>query len=173
MSTIGPMIADSAQLTLGYAQRLLNGVTPEQFARFARIGDQVIESNHPAFILGHLSLYPCRIVDELGGDASAITPTEPYENLFSHETTCVDDSDGSIYPAMDEVVNKFTSAYETTIDFVKTASDEAFAVENPNERMRAKFATKGSMHAFYMSGHGMIHMGQFSAWRRVMGLGSA
>lgn len=173
MPIIGPMIADSAQLTVSYSERLLQDVTPENFARFATVGDTVIESNHPAFILGHLSLYPCRIVDELGGDASAISPSDHYNELFSPQATCVDDPDGSIYPAMDEIVAKFNAAYAATIEFLMTVDDAPFAEPNANERMREKFATKGSMHAFYLGGHGMIHIGQFSAWRRAMGMPSA
>ena len=38
MPTIGPMIAASARLGLGYAERLLQDVNPEQFARFAQVG---------------------------------------------------------------------------------------------------------------------------------------
>ena len=52
-------------------------------------------------------------------------------------------------------------------------ADEKFAEENRNERMRSRFSTVGAMHNFYTGGHFMIHMGQVSAWRRMMGLGSA
>ena len=48
-----------------------------------------------------------------------------------------------------------------------------FLLENPNERMRAKFPTNGAMLAFYVGGHFMLHMGQLSAWRRAVGLGPA
>ena len=41
-SNIGPMIAASARLGLGYAERLLKDVKPDQFGRFAKIGDTVI-----------------------------------------------------------------------------------------------------------------------------------
>lgn len=173
MSLIGPMIADSARLGLGYAERLLADVIPERFACFARVGDAPIEANHPAFILGHLSLYPCRVVEQLGGDASAITPTEDELRLFSKDAKCVDDPDGSIYPPMPEITARFFAAYRTAIEAVSAADDATFQEVNPNEAMRAKFGTIGSMHAFYLGGHLMIHLGQLSTWRRASGLGPA
>jgi len=167
---IGEMIADSARLSVGYAERLLNDVSPSQFARFAELGGKVVQSNHPAFVFGHLSLYPSRIVEELGRDASAVKPSDAYNELFSPSAQCVDDPDGTIYPEMDEITANFFQAHQAALDALLNAEDSAFQVENPNEKMRAKFGTKGAMHAFYMGGHIMIHMGQLRAWRRVVGL---
>lgn len=170
---IGQMIAESANMGITSMHKLLNGVAPEQFARLAVPGDQPVQSNHPAFILGHLSLYPSRVVADLGGDATAIEPSEKYNALFSPAATCLDDPQGTLYPPMAEIVSKFDAAYQTAIDVLGQARDDQFSRENPNERMRSRFATVGSMHAFYLGGHTMIHVGQFSAWRRMMGLGQA
>lgn len=169
-ATIGSMIADSAKIGLGYAERLLVGIETSQFGSFARAGDRIIESNHPAFIYGHLSLYPSRIVSELGGDATSILPSSKYEELFSPKATCVDDPENVIYPGKDELVEVFFSAHNKAVETLLNANDDLFAVENPNEAMRSKFATKGAMHAFYVGGHLMMHIGQLSAWRRAVGL---
>ncbi len=173
MKTIGPVIADSARLSLGYGRRLLEGVTAEQFPRLAVVSDTIVDSNHPAFIYGHLSLYGCRVVEELGGDASAIVPPQSFVDVFSHEAKCVDDADANVYPAMDDIVKLFFNTYEAAIAAVEAAEDDQFTKPNPNEKMLAKFATVGSMHGFYLGGHIMIHMGQMSAWRRMVGLGPA
>lgn len=166
----GPMIADSCRLSLAYADRLLKNVPAERFARLATVGDEVVQSNHPAFIYGHLSLYPCRIVADLGLDASSIKPTEDSVKIFDHTAKCEDDSAGSIYPAMDEITERFFAAHRMALDALMGADDSLFKQINPNEAMREKFATVGSMHGFYVGGHIMIHMGQFSAWRRMVGL---
>ena len=173
MPTIGPMIAASARLGLGYAERLLKDVTPEKFARYAGVGDTVIESNHPAFVYGHLSLYAPRIIVQVGGDAAKLLPPPNFTELFSKDAKCVDDPDGSIYPPMDEVTSTMLDGYRAAADALERADDEVFTTENPNEAMRGKFATTGAMHAFYVGGHFMLHMGQMSAWRRAMGLGPA
>lgn len=164
------MIADSAAMGVGYGERLLKDVTVSQFGRFAEVGGQVIQSNHPAFVIGHLSIYPSRVVSELGGDATSIAPSSHYEKLFSPSATCVDDPDGTIYPSMEELTEKFYAAHHAAIEILRVSDDSLFAAENPLERMRGKFATVGSMHAFYMGGHVMMHMGQFSAWRRAAGM---
>ncbi|NND99742.1 MAG: DinB family protein [Pirellulaceae bacterium] len=173
MPNIGPMIAASAELGLGYAERLLNGITPDQFARLARIGDTVIESNHPAFIFGHLSLYGRNVIAGLDQDASAYQPSEEFIKVFSKDATCVDDPDGSIYPAMKEITTAFFDSYRAAIDALRQADDDLFTQPNPNEGMQAKFPTKGAMYGFYVGGHVMLHIGQLSAWRRAKGLGPA
>lgn len=173
MPHIGPMIAASAKLGLGYAERLLKDIPADQFARFAQVQDTVIESNHPAFIYGHLSLYASRVIAELGCDSSAYNPSIEYEKVFSKDAVCVDDPDNSIYPAMEDVTAQLFTNYQAAIVALEQADDAIFQKQNPNEGMRAKFATIGAMHGFYVGGHFMMHMGQLSAWRRMTGLGPA
>ncbi len=173
MPNIGPMIAASARLGLGYAERLLTDVTPDRFARLAQIGDTVIQSNHPAFIYGHLSLYSPRVIDALGGDASAFQPSATFQELFSKDATCVDDPDGSVYPAMDQITTAVLESTRSAADALSAAADDIFHQENPNAAMRDKFPTLGAMLGFYMGGHFMLHMGQMSAWRRAEGMGPA
>ena len=173
MPTTGPMIAASARLGLVYAEKLLKDVTADQFARFAMIGDTVIESNHPCFAYGHLSLYAPRIIEQLGGDTSGFAVPDGFEAVFSKDAKCVDDATGRVYPEMETVTNALFDGYRGAIDILESTSDDAFVAENPNEIMRERFPTIGAMHAFYVSGHFMLHMGQVSAWRRAVGLGPA
>ena len=172
-TNIGPMISASARLGLGYAERLLTDVKPDQFARFAKVGDTIIESNHPAFIFGHLSLYAGRVIEQLGQDGSAYEPSVAFNEVFSKDAKCVDDPHGTIYPAMDEVVRKLMEGYRAAADALDMADDSVFMNENPNEAMRGKFPTNGAMLGFYVGGHFMLHIGQLSAWRRAMLLGPA
>ena len=173
MPTIGPMIAASARLGIAYAQRLCVGIEPADFARFARVGDHIIESNHPAFICGHLSLYPCRILQDLGHDASEFEPSPRYQELFSKDAKCADDPAATIYPGMTELTSKLLAGSQAVCEALETASDDLLTVPNSNEVMRSRFPTQGAMHAFYTGGHFMVHMGQLSAWRRAMGLPAA
>jgi len=167
------MIADSARLGLAYADRLLQGISPDQFPRLPHPGGQVVETNHPAFVFGHLSLYPSRILSDLGVDASSIAPTETELELFSKDAKCLDDPEFTIYPSMTDITQRFFAAYGSAVEALERTDDAVLADENDNEGMRAKFATKGSMHAFYLGGHLMVHLGQLSAWRRAFGLGPA
>lgn len=169
--SVGNCIADSLEQSLRYAERLLNGVTPETFARFARPGGVPVESNHAAFVYGHLSLYPARIVAQLG-QASAVVPSPAtFEPVFSRDAKCVDDPDGAIYPAMAQITETFFSGYRAAARVLRETKDDAFQGTNPaGGRLTELFPTIGSMHAFYVGGHVMMHLGQVSAWRRMWGL---
>lgn len=170
--SLGNTIADSLELSLVYGERLLAGLEKETFGRFAAPGGQQVISNHPAFIYGHLSLYASRILTDVGLDP--IPVPEGFETLFNKDATCQDDPDGTIYPEMDVVTSTYFTGYHAARDALRQASDEALQEANPlGGRMTELFPTKGSMHNFYVGGHMMIHMGQLSAWRRMMGLAPA
>jgi hypothetical protein len=108
-----------------------------------------------------------------GEDASSIVPSESFRQKFDHTAQCVDDPNAMVYPPMEEITERFFAGHRRAIDALERANDAQFVVPNPNEAMRAKFATAGSMFGFYLGGHVMMHMGQLSAWRRMMGLGRA
>ena len=93
---------------------------------------------------------------------------------FSRTATCQDDPDGKIYPAMEEVTGFFHASYREAAEVLRGASDDLLERPNPSEgRMAELFPSVGSMLAFYAGGHFMLHMGQMSAWRRMVGLGPA
>jgi len=174
--SLGNVIADSLQLSLNYADRLLADVTPERFGRFAAVGPAghatAVESNHPAFVLGHLSLYAPRMVAQLGGSPTPVPAR--FETVFSKEGKCVDDPSGSVYPPMAEVVEVFRRGCQEAIAALRAAPDDVLQRPNPAEgRMAELFPTLGSLHGFYAGGHMMMHLGQVSAWRRMEGLGAA
>ena len=170
--SLGNVIADSLQLSLGYADRLLKDVPAERFARLAVVGDRTVDSNHPAFIYGHLSLYAPRVLRQVGHPAPAVP--DQFEIRFSKDARCVDDVDGDLYPPLAEIVAFFHEAYRMVTGALRSTPDAVFDQPNPAEgRMKELFPTIGSVQAFYCGGHMMMHLGQMSAWRRMEGLGSA
>ena len=170
--SLGNVIADSLELCLGYAERLLKDVKPEQFGRFAVINGQMIESNHPAFVYGHLCLYGPRILSQLG-QPGPVAP-EGFDTVFSKDAKCVDDPNGTVYPAMAAVTQAFFEGYKAALPVLRSLPDDAFQPVNPlGGRMTDLFPTLGSLQTFYCGGHMMMHLGQVSAWRRMMGLGAA
>ncbi|QDS90617.1 hypothetical protein EC9_48310 [Rosistilla ulvae] len=171
---IGNMIADSLSRGINYADSLVKDLPADQFARFAPGKEGPIVSNHPAFIVGHLSIYAPRVVDQLGQDATAYQPTEAENALFSPAAKCQDDPNGLIYPGKEVLLDRFTTVYQAALTTLRNATDDQFMVPNPAEgRLRELFPTLGGMHAFYTGGHFMLHMGQLSAWRRMMGMAPA
>ncbi|MGB9626985.1 MAG: DinB family protein [Phycisphaerae bacterium] len=174
MSQTGLIIAPGAKLGSMYAQRLMTGVTPEMFARLARPGGVEVKSNHPAFVFGHLSLYPARIMQNLNLPLGATAYPPDYEGLFKAGAECRDDPNGTIYPPMKTLVTFFTESYRLAIAAVESATEDLFAMPNPAEgRLRELFPTIGAAINFYLIGHVQNHLGQLSAWRRAMGLPAA
>ena len=170
--SLGNVIADSLHLSLGYADRLLEGIAAERFPRFAVVGGRIVESNHPAFVYGHLSLYAPKILHQIGAPAPQVP--EHFEIRFSKDATCVDDPDLDLYPSLDEIVAFFHEGYRMVTGALRSTPEEVFQKPNPAEgRMKELFPTIGSVQTFYCGGHMMMHLGQVSAWRRMEGLGAA
>lgn len=166
----GNIIADSLRLTLKYAEVLLKDVQPETFGRFAVADGKAIESNHPAFIYGHLSLYAHQIMTQLGQTPADVPPA--FAENFSKDSVCTDDSEGSL-PDMQTITDYFFKSWNEVQEVLRATDDETFLQPTLSEGMKDRFPTLGSLHNFYASGHNMMHLGQMSAWRRMMGLGSA
>ena len=168
--TLGNIIADSLQLSVGYAERLLRNVPKDDAACFARAGERIIESNHPAFIYGHLSLYAPKVLWQL----AAPVPTIPeyFETLFSKDATCREEAD--LYPDFDDITAFFFEGHRMLAGALRSTSDDTFDKPNPAEgKMAERFPTLGSVHTFYCGAHIMMHLGQMSVWRRMMDLGRA
>ena len=170
--SIGNIIADTLQLSMGYAERLLTNVPTDRCGRFARIGGVVVESNHPAFIYGHLSLYAPRVLQQIEHPAPRVP--DYFQDLFSKDATCRDDADGDLYPPMDDITSFFFEGHRMLAGALRSTPDATFDRPNPAEgRMKELFPTLGSVQTFYCGGHMMMHLGQMSGWRRMQGLGSA
>lgn len=174
MGQIADAIVPGARRTLSLAEALLNGVPAERFARLAAPGGEVVRANHGAFIYGHLSIYPQRVLSMAGlqpGDAAA---PEHYGELFGPKAECVDDPDASVYPPMDEIVSHFTRSFGVALDALEKMSDERLAGSHGEEgRYKELFPTLGAAASFMFNNHVMLHLGQMSTWRRCLGLGSA
>ena len=170
--SLGNLVADSLQVSLGYAERLLKDIPAVRFARYSAPGGVAVASNHPAFVYGHLGLYAPKILQQIGHPAPPVP--EHFEIRFSKDATCADDEDGDLYPPRDEIVEFFVEGHRMVMAALRSTRDDVFQQPNPAEgRMRELFPTIGSVQAFYCGGHMMMHLGQVSAWRRMEGLGAA
>jgi hypothetical protein len=171
---VAETIIRPGHVALGLAERLLADVKPEIFARKPVVGGKRVEANHPAFTYGHLAMYPQRLLELCGLDATAAAVVMPagYADLFPAGKECRDDPEGTIYPAMSEIKDRFFSSYRHALESLLTAPDDLFARENPMEgRMKTMFPTLGGAANFLINSHIMMHMGQVSTWRRCFGLG--
>lgn len=162
----------SGRLAKMHADNLLKNVKPEFFGSYAKVGGVTVESNHGAFVYGHLSLYFPKVLTQLGQPTFANPPM--FEELFSAGKQCTDDSARTKYPPMDAILSHFNLGYEAAMAAITRATDAELARQNPAEgRFRELFPTAGDVITFIMGAHIESHLGQVSAWRRMMGLGSA
>lgn len=165
-------IANNAKIVAGYAEALLHGIPEDRFARFAVGANGPVVSNHPAWICGHLSLYPGRAAGMLGlGNGFAVP--DSWEDLFGPKSECVDDVDGSRYPNMSELVDAMRRHQRAVADALLNVDDAALAAPTPVERYQQRFPTVMCAVDFLITSHQMLHLGQLSAWRRIEGLDSA
>jgi hypothetical protein len=159
-------IAHCLQRSIGYAEKVLADIPDDKFAHKAVAG-----ANHPAFIVGHLSLYPNRIFT-LIGRKDLIVDRPGWPEMFQAGSACHDDA--CKYPSKDILVKAMLDGYRRVAEVLPTVSDEVLARDNPMEgRMREVFPKIGIAVNFLCNNHLMMHLGQISNWRRGIGLGSA
>ncbi|MBX3359063.1 MAG: DinB family protein [Phycisphaeraceae bacterium] len=171
MTAISDFMLPPAKLAIGYAEKLLAGITPEMFARQPSPGGALVTTNHPAFVYGHLSLYPARLMTMIGRDADRVPHPARFEELFKAGAECRDDPEGKIYPDMESITSHFMRGTRKAIEAIPSVDPALFAQPNPAEgRARELFPTIGAAANFVLGAHVMMHLGQVSAWRRCMGL---
>jgi len=174
MPTFAETIVAGGRVSVTMANRMLADVKPETFARSPRFGSTVVKTNHPAFVFGHLAMYPSGWLQAAGLEVPPeCTPPAGWSDLFAAGKECRDDPGGTIYPPMAEIVASFNKTHEAALPRLAALSDAKLSGQNPREgRLRDMFPTLGGLLMFYMTTHMMLHIGQVSAWRRCFGLGS-
>lgn len=174
MSQLPAILTAVGNLSLRYTEALLKDVASDQAARFAAPAGKVVASNHPSFVIGHLAIYPARLMDFLGQPRGITERPAGWEDLFRTGVDCKDDPTGTIYPKLDELSKFYFAAYRAVLAAVAETPSSVFEKPNPaGGRMTEIMPTVGAAATFLLSGHPMSHLGQFSAWRRMMGLPSA
>ena len=164
-STIVPM----ATTAMEYAKAVCVGIEQDKAGR----QPEGVDCNTPAWVMGHLAIYPDRVLEMIGRGDIAQTD-DRYQELFKAGTPSPDDADGTYYPPMAELLDRFVSRTGAALEALASADPSAFEAENPVEgRFREMFPTVGGACGFLLCGHTMMHLGQISTWRRCMGLGSA
>lgn len=173
MGRVAEIITKSHSRMRVLSEKTLAGISPNQFGRLAAPGGVVIQSNHPAWVYGHLAIYPARVLTMLGAPADAAAVPAAFTDLFKDGTACLDDAAGTIYPRMEEITAAYFKGHDVLAAHVASMSDDSLLKDHPDEARRVNFPTVGAHINFMLNDHISLHIGQVSAWRRMMGLGSA
>lgn len=143
----------------GYARLLVADVPEEEFAEQPAPG-----LNHPAWTLGHLAGAADFALSCLG--AQPVAP-DGWAAMFSPGT--VPDPNRGAYPTKGELLNGYEAAHAALDAAAAAADPQQMAKPNPSEMMRARLPTLGDLIACVLTTHEAGHLGQLSAWRRMMG----
>jgi hypothetical protein len=161
---VADYFADCLQVCLMYGRLLVEDIPAEHFCLLPRAN-----MNHPAFLLGHITLTTDRALVAIGRPELGVAP-EGYAELFENGRECVDVA--GRYPSKDEMVAYYGQRHEQAMEALRRTGEQVFQRENPAPgRLREMFPTTGAMVNFAVNCHHMGHLGQISAWRRVMGMG--
>lgn len=163
--TFASIINGGHKKAVGYASLLVADIPADRFTE-----RPTPTMNHPAFCMGHLSIYPDRTLPLIGRPELAVERPE-WEELFSFRATCEDDR--GQYPHRDEIVDFFMERCGVVRDALEGVEDDVFRQPLPEDHpMKARMGDVGSAVNFLLLGHPMVHLGQLSSWRRAAGFGS-
>lgn len=174
MGAMGKAMAANARMVVRLGGLLAEGIEPKKFGLRPVIDGREVQTNHPAFVYGHLAMYPSRAMEMMGLDGSGMKPPEGWAELFAAGVECRNDPQATIYPGKDVLVKALLAWTEQVAAALDRIDDKV--LEGPittGGRAAELFPNIGGAVNFYAAGHAMMHLGQVSTWRRCMGLGSA
>jgi len=121
--------------------------------------------NHPAWIRGHLALTADFAAGLLGADKVLPAAWQPLFGPGSKTS-----ASRSVYPSKDVLLQAVEHGFERLRRKAATATPEQLSRPTTNARAKEALPTAKEMVAFLLTGHLGIHLGQFSSWRRMIGL---
>ncbi len=163
-SPIAEHLTHCLRVTISYGETLTTNIPAEDFAHIPHPG-----MNHPAFCLGHLSLYPNELLRLLGRKEHIVDKPD-FVPLFQAGTQCVE-QDGR-YPPKHDITRFYFDRHHVLCDALADVGDKLPGLMQgcPHSPFKRWFPTIGATLIYYLNNHHMQHLGQISAWRRVMGL---
>lgn len=159
------MPIEPSHLTFSYRwgadaiERLVSDVPDEHMAA------QPIEAmNHPAWLIGHVSIYNEVIVRLLRG--------EPFDDPWQQPCgkNSVPSPDRSAYPSKSDLLSHFRQGVEAGCDAVVHAPAAAWTTPLEHPTWGKQFETVAPAVLFLATTHLALHTGQLSGWRRAMKL---
>lgn len=144
-----------------YAEALLDDLTDEQMV--LRPGGNM---NHPAWILGHVSIYHPVVCSLLSG--------EPCDDPADHDLFGFRGRgplpDVSEYGSKAEQVDRFVTGHERVAEALLSATADQLQQPPSLKRWADAYPTVAVMLPDLLLHHESLHIGQLSIWRRAAGL---
>lgn len=147
---------------LGYARKLVADVDDARFA------DQPAPGlNHPAWIVGHLAVAADYALQLLG--RPTLCPRD-WQVRFGPGST--PRPDRAVYPSKADLLAALERGHAAVGEAAAGAAPEGLdrAHEVPIAFLKESIPTAGGLIAHLLTTHEAAHLGQLSAWRRLVGL---
>jgi hypothetical protein len=154
-------IIGSLAKTVDFLDRLVADV-PEELM----IAQPHSAVNHPAWVIGHL-VYSFQLI----GGEMGLPSWLPlgWEQRFG--TGSLPSAVRDEYPSKAELLESLADGQRRVCARLVELGERGLAVPLPDERYRHVFPTLGHAVLHVLTSHAAVHVGQVSAWRRVVGLG--
>jgi len=153
--------------TLNHARnqtlKLVADLSDEQLVR-----QPAPNTNHPAWVLGHLLQVEHTFLNLLVPTATAPLITDAWKATYGGGST--PSADRSLYQPKAFYLEKLAALRTQIIEKLRTMSVADLDKPNPFEARRERFPTVGHQLLLYGTWHEAYHAGQLSTWRRVQGL---
>ena len=146
---------------LHYALALVDDLSDEQMVQ--RPGGNM---NHPAWMLGHVSLYHPVTLQLLAGEPVDDPKNDSLYGFAGHGP--VDDI--KAYGSKESIVAWFADGHENVAQALLAAKPQAFRRPPSLERWAKMYPTVEFMLPDLLLHHESLHIGQISIWRRAAGL---
>lgn len=148
---------------LDYAPKLVADVSQSQMSAQPS-PDLPLPMNHPAWVFSHLNVY-LPIIHALITGKSFDDPKEHRFGMLSQP-----ESNPGIYADKEELIGYFVDQHRSILELLKNADQDLLSKPMPLPRWQPIMPVLGIALPYLMLNHENSHLGQLSAWRRVMKL---
>lgn len=147
---------------MDYAAKLVADLSEEQMIA-QPVGSAAI-ANHPAWVLSHLNIYLPIMVALIEGKSFADPKTHEFGMQSKPEL------DRQRYAGKQLLIDEFMAGHEQVITSLRREGVAALERETTLERWKPIMPQVGMVLPYLMLVHENTHLGQWSAWRRIIGL---
>lgn len=162
MSVVIQGLVYSFRKNMDYASKLVADLNEEQMVMQPPLGDR--PANHPAWVLSHLNVY-LPIMEALIDGVEFEDPKTHEFGMLSHP-----ENDRSRYASKESLLGTFLSGHEQVIRKLEAVGPNVLEQETTLERWKPIMPHVGLVLPYLMLNHENTHLGQLSAWRRILGL---
>lgn len=148
---------------LDWAQRLTADLSDQQMT-LQPPGERPAPVNHPAWIFSHLNVYLPVMASLLKGEIFDDPKFHPFGMQSKPEVNA------SIYASRSELLGAWKQGHEEIAALLGSATDATLQQPVMLPRWKEIMPTVGIALPYLLLVHENQHLGQLSAWRRVLGL---